>query len=49
VHAVKKGKADMIDTDLGLQVVGKPFGDLPADPVLAKRSLNKQVNPQQEE
>jgi hypothetical protein len=43
VHPVEQCKINMLDTYLGLKVMGKTFGYLPADPVLAKGGLNKNI------
>ena len=39
----------MLDTDLCLQVAGKPVGYLAGDPVLAVRGLYKYINAYNEE
>lgn len=39
----------MLNTDLGLQITAEPFGHLPGNPVLAKRALDKNIQPHNEE
>jgi len=38
----------MFNTDLGLEVFGKPFGHLAGNPILAKRSLYKNIQGHQQ-
>jgi hypothetical protein len=49
MHVIEKREVYVIDGDLCLQFPGKSLGNLAADPVLSERSLNENVQRQDEE
>jgi hypothetical protein len=44
MHSVEQGKINMFNTYFGVQVMGKPFGYLPGNPVLAKWGLDENIH-----